>query len=156
MISSETHNRLFVIDYSRYLYYEWQARKKPTVDRWHTKTQNGSQDADDKEMLTWFRKIKIVRCRVPRQPNAHDCGVYVVKYAKMVLDAKPRTTEKDLREDLKSQLREDAFTQADVDMERRTILSLIERCASHHMHEYSYLLTCWLWPLLVSERATSR
>ena len=82
-------------------------------------------------MLALFRKeIKIVRCKVPKQPNAHDCGVYVVKYAKMVLDAMPRTTIDHLKDDLRSQLDEAAFTQADVDSERRTIRTLIERYCS--------------------------
>jgi Ulp1 family protease len=79
-------------------------------------------------MLPLFRtKIKIVHCKVPKQPNAHDCGVYVVKFAKMVLDAMPRTSSLHLRDDLQSQLDQTAFTQSDVDAERRTIRALIER-----------------------------
>lgn len=79
-------------------------------------------------MLALFRtKIRIVRCKVPKQPNAHDCGVYVVKYAKMVLDAMPRTSRHHLMDDLRSQLDEVAFTQSDVDTERRTIRALIDR-----------------------------
>jgi len=124
----------FINSSTRYLYYEWQARKKPTVGKSNLSASGVLQDADDKEMLALFRKIKIVRCRVPRQPNAHDCGVYVVKFAKMILDIKPHSSHNDLRDDLQSQLNETAFTQADVDSERRTILALIQRfslIASH-------------------------
>jgi Ulp1 family protease len=88
----------------------------------------GPQEADDRDMLALFRtSIRIVRCKVPKQPNAHDCGVYVVKFAKMVLDAMPRTSCHHLRDDLRSQLDQTAFTQSDVDTERLTIRALIER-----------------------------
>lgn len=98
---------------SRYLYYEWQARKEQSFD---------------KEMLALFiREVKIVSCEVPKQLNGCDCGVYVVKFVKMILDVMPRTTLVHLKDGLHSQLNKDAFTQSDVDTERQTIRTLIER-----------------------------
>ena len=104
--------------YSSYLYYEWQARNNPG---------GGPQEEDEKRLAVFQKKIKIVHCKVPRQDNGCDCGVYVVKFAKMIIDVMPRTTLDHLRDDLRSQLDEAAFTQTDVDSERQTILALIKR-----------------------------
>jgi Ulp1 family protease len=82
----------------------------------------------DKEMLALFiREVKIASCEVPKQLNGCDCGVYVVKFVKMILDVMPRTTLVHLKDDLHSQLNKDAFTQSNVDTERHTIRTLIER-----------------------------
>jgi len=98
---------------SRYLYYEWKACNKLSYN---------------KEMLDLFiREVKIVGCEVPQQLNGCDCGVYVVKFVKMILDVKPRTTLVHLKDELRSQLNKDAFTQPDVDTERQTIRTLINR-----------------------------
>jgi Ulp1 family protease len=83
---------------------------------------------DKEEMLALFmREVKIISCEVPKQLNGFDCGVYVVKFVKMILDVMPRTTLVDLKDNLRSQLNKDAFTQSDVDTERQTIRTLIER-----------------------------
>lgn len=89
----------------------------------------GQQEADDEEMLNMFQeKINIIQCKVPKQANGYDCGVYVVMFVKMILDVMPRTTRDHLKDsDLSSQLDGAAFTQPDVDTERQTIRDLIER-----------------------------
>jgi Ulp1 family protease len=73
-------------------------------------------------MLALFiREVKIVSCKVPKQRNGCDCGV------KMILDVMPRTTLVHLKDDLCSQLDGAKFIQSDVDIERQTIGTLIER-----------------------------
>jgi len=85
MDSLSLHSSAKIGDWlKQYLYYEWQARKRPmpVPDRAsRCSSPVGPQEADDRDMLALFRtKIRIVRCKVPKQPNAHDCGVYVVKF----------------------------------------------------------------------------
>lgn len=64
---------------------------------------------------------------MPKQLNGCDCGVYVVKFVKMILDVMPRTTLVHLKDDLRSQLNKDAFTQSGVNSRSLALIDVLAK-----------------------------
>ena len=64
--------------------------------------------------------------QVPIQANGYDCGLFVTKFAELVLRAQPTSTDVDIESKFGNILRSDAFSQADVDGERKNMLAMIE------------------------------
>ena len=65
-----------------------------------------------------------VKCQVPMQENGYDCGVFVIRFAKMILDKWPQASWKDLQENCKK-LFAGEFTQEDITEERIDIQKLL-------------------------------
>ena len=64
--------------------------------------------------------------QVPIQANGYDCGLFVTKFAELVLNTQPSSTDADIANKFGNLLRSDAFSQADVDGERKKMLAMIE------------------------------
>jgi hypothetical protein len=56
--------------------------------------------------------------QVPTQANGYDCGLFVTKFAELVLRRQPSSTDADVASKFAALLPADAFSQADVDAER--------------------------------------
>jgi hypothetical protein len=71
------------------------------------------------------------RCRcstqVPMQANGYDCGLFVTKFAEMVLRRQPSSTAADVASKFAALLPADAFSQRDVDEERFAMRARIDR-----------------------------
>jgi len=63
---------------------------------------------------------------VPIQANGYDCGLFVTRFAELVLRTQPSSTDADIQSKFSNILRSDAFSQADVDGERKNMLTMIE------------------------------
>lgn len=66
-----------------------------------------------------------VKCAVPQQHNGYDCGVFVIRFAEMVMNKQPTTTECDIQEKFRSQFMKE-FSQKDIDLERGKLRELLE------------------------------
>ena len=64
--------------------------------------------------------------QVPIQANGYDCGLFVTKFAELVLNTQPSSTDADIASKFGNILRSDAFSQVDVDGERKNMLAMIE------------------------------
>ncbi len=61
---------------------------------------------------------------MPRQQNGYDCGVFVIRFAQMIMDKWPSSTYEDIDEKFWSHFHSE-FTQADISKEREAIKSLL-------------------------------
>ncbi len=61
------------------------------------------------------------------QANGFDCGLFVTKFADMVLRRQPRSTAADIADKFATLLPVSDFSQQDVDLERIGMLSLIDK-----------------------------
>eukprot|EP01038_Epipyxis_sp_PR26KG_P012775 gene12775-17127_t len=65
-----------------------------------------------------FENIKTIKCQVPRQTNGTDCGVFVIKYAELILQTWPSSTIQDLDDSFKQYFHPESFHKNDVEKER--------------------------------------
>jgi hypothetical protein len=65
--------------------------------------------------------------QVPMQANGYDCGLFVTKFAEMVLSRQPSSTAADVASKFAAALPADAFSQRDVDAERLAMRERIDR-----------------------------
>eukprot|EP01033_Poteriospumella_lacustris_P021714 gene21714-16179_t len=61
----------------------------------------------------FVKLIPAVKCHVPRQENGYDCGVFVVRFAQMILEKWPRSTSEDVRDKCREQFAGE-FRQEDI------------------------------------------
>lgn len=84
-------------------------------------------------MLTTFCLLYIanfdctIYFQVPMQANGHDCGLFVTRYAEMVLKRLPSSSASILQNKFLTELPSNEFSQSDVDKERVNLLKLIDR-----------------------------
>ncbi len=69
--------------------------------------------------------MKYYKVRMPRQPNGYDCGVYVIKYVKYVLEMNPTSNHNDITVNFRNFFNENRFSQEDIDAERIIIRDTI-------------------------------
>lgn len=74
----------------------------------------------------FVKKLHPVKCQVPRQENGYDCGVFVIRFAEMIINRIPRTHTVAVKEKFKSQFFKE-FNQTDIDGHRANIKSILER-----------------------------
>ena len=67
------------------------------------------------------------RWQAPKQENGYDCGLFVTKFAEMVIEKCPSSTKADIDEKLVTVMPPREFSQADVDSERGSMRSLLQR-----------------------------
>jgi Ulp1 family protease len=60
------------------------------------------------------------------QQNGYDCGVFVIRFAEMILQKWPSSTEDDIKDGFRSQFATE-FSQEDISEERIKIRSLLEK-----------------------------
>jgi Ulp1 family protease len=60
------------------------------------------------------------------QENGYDCGVFVTRFAKMIVDKWPSSTKTDIDQHFRSHFMKE-FTQEDIDNERDNIASLLDQ-----------------------------
>lgn len=64
---------------------------------------------------------------MPQQANGFDCGLFVAKFAEMVLRRWPRSSAGDIADKFATVLPVSDFSQLDVDLEREETRRLIDR-----------------------------
>lgn len=65
--------------------------------------------------------------QVPMQANGYDCGLFVTKFAEMVLRRAPSSTEADIASKFAALLPVTDFSQTDVDAERLAMRQRIDQ-----------------------------
>lgn len=60
------------------------------------------------------------------QANGYDCGLFVTKFAEMLLQRRPPSSAADIDSKFATLLPADAFSQRDVDQERANMRILLE------------------------------
>lgn len=65
--------------------------------------------------------------QVPMQTNGHDCGLFVTRYAEMILKRLPDSTTSILENKFHGALPSSDFSQTDIDLERDNMRSLIDK-----------------------------
>ena len=131
-----------------YLFHEWETRVRSTASTKTdakddgTTTMEGCTSGIDKQPLPALEPsfdsekaakyfldcIPHMKCSVPAQPNGYDCGVYVIKYVELVLNAWPTTYLKRVKKTLPyadAKICKTAFKQSDVDNERQNLHALL-------------------------------
>lgn len=64
----------------------------------------------------------------PRQENGYDCGVFVTRYAQMVLDAMPiLATSENIKQGFSEMFNRQCFNQDDITEERNKLRTLLKR-----------------------------
>lgn len=76
-------------------------------------------------MDKFVRSIAWVKCVVPKQQNGYDCGVFVIRFAEMIIQKRPQTTSEDIRDKMRQQFAAE-FTQEDIVVERMKLKSFLE------------------------------
>ncbi|KAJ1390474.1 hypothetical protein B484DRAFT_473582 [Ochromonadaceae sp. CCMP2298] len=74
-----------------------------------------------------FEGVPFVKCKVPVQKNGYDCGMFVNRYAEMVLRKLPTSTLADIDSKFSTLLPADEFTQEDIFQEREALRELLAR-----------------------------
>ena len=65
--------------------------------------------------------MKYYKVPMPRQHNGYDCGVYVIKYLKYVLEVNPTSNQQDITANFSTFFNENVFSQEDIDAKREVI-----------------------------------
>jgi Ulp1 family protease len=65
--------------------------------------------------------------QVPQQANGFDCGLFVTKFAEMVLKRQPGSSSADIAHQFTTLLPASDFSQQDVDLERTKLRRLLDR-----------------------------
>jgi hypothetical protein len=102
---------------------------------WENSQRGASDDAS--EALPYdIDRVRAVGVNTPRQDNGYDCGVYVLKFAEVILrnclalqlfeQADGSVSRQVVEGDLAALLPRDAFAQEDVDEARRHVRSCID------------------------------
>ena len=73
------------------------------------------------EISKRIRAMKYYRVPLPRQRNGYDCGVYVIKYLRYVLEINPSSKQRDITLNFKNSFNQNRFIQEDIDAEREAI-----------------------------------
>jgi Ulp1 family protease len=63
---------------------------------------------------------------VCQQENGVDCGVFVIKYVEMILNANPTSTPEDIRTEFHDYFQPLMFSQTDADVERIKFINDID------------------------------
>jgi len=70
-----------------------------------------------------FSDIPVIRCTsAPQQANGFDCGMFVTKYAELLLTMLPTSTQYDLESNFANHMNQSSFSQNDISLERQTFL----------------------------------
>eukprot|EP01033_Poteriospumella_lacustris_P016720 gene16720-11963_t len=77
----------------------------------------------------FVKLIPAVKCHVPRQENGYDCGVFVVRFAQMILEKWPRSTSEDVRDKCREQFAGE-FRQEDIVIERTRLKAFLVEYAT--------------------------
>lgn len=62
--------------------------------------------------------------KVPRQQNGYDCGVFVIRFAQMIIDKWPSSTFEDMEDKFRNHFLKE-FTQDDISTEREAMKILL-------------------------------
>jgi sentrin-specific protease 7 len=79
------------------------------------------------EISRRIHAIKYVKVQIPRQHNGYDCGVYVIKYLKYVLDVQPTSRHEDISTNFKDYFDGNHFNQDDIDAKREEMRKTISK-----------------------------
>jgi sentrin-specific protease 7 len=108
MDSLDLHSMMTISKQLRsYVENEWNV-KKLKLDINTLKRQVGV-DPGNGQMILSTNNLPVVKCHVPQQPNGTDCGVYVVRFIKLILDIWPRTYQADIEDRMKRYINRDSF-----------------------------------------------
>ena len=70
-----------------------------------------------------FSEIPVIRCTsAPQQINGFDCGMFVTKYAELILTMLPSSTQSDLELCFGNHINQSLFSPNDISLERQTFL----------------------------------
>ena len=114
-----------------YVEYEWNV-KKQKLDI-NTLKRSPSQDKKGQIFLD-TRNFPVVKCNVPVQPNGTDCGVYVIRFVKLVLELWPSSLQKDINEKMKAQIKRNSFDHDDIISMRLEIKGHIESIKGNNIN----------------------
>jgi hypothetical protein len=78
-------------------------------------------------MMSYCSVYRWLLHQVPMQANGFDCGLFVTKFAEMVLRRQPASTAADIADKFATLLPVSDFSQQDVDLERVKMRNLIDR-----------------------------
>jgi hypothetical protein len=87
-------------------------------------------------LLEFEHFVPSISCAVPKQLNGCDCGVFVIRFAEMIINKLPTTNHRDIAERLKSQFAAE-FTQEDIYHERKRLKELLESLRPEWSKKYA-------------------
>jgi hypothetical protein len=101
--------------------------KKIVRSRSNPKLKGNSNNRDDiqSRMKRFVKCIKVVPCDVPTQHNSYDCGVFVIRFAEMIIKKGASTTTEDIRNKMQRQFVTE-FSQKDIVGERERLKEFLK------------------------------
>lgn len=111
--------------------------KKIVRSRSKPKLKGNSNNSDDiQSRMERFEKfIKVVPCDVPTQHNSYDCGVFVIRFAEMIIKKGASTTIDDIRNKMQRQFVTE-FSQKDIVGERERLKEFLKRYAAGNVNRF--------------------
>jgi Ulp1 family protease len=107
-----------------YVEFEWNV-KKQKLDINTLKKQASQQDSQKGQISLDGYNFPVVKCNVPIQPNGTDCGVYVIRFVKLVLEIWPSSHQQDIKGKMKK-IKRDSFDHDEITNMRLEIKGHIE------------------------------
>jgi Ulp1 family protease len=108
-----------------YVEFEWNV-KKQKLDINTLKRPSSQQEGQKGQIFLDANNFPVVKCNVPEQPNGTDCGVYVIRFVKLVLELWPSSLQQDIKGKMKTQIKRNSFEYDDITNMRLEIKSHIE------------------------------
>ena len=108
-----------------YVEFEWNV-KKQKLDINTLKRPSIQQEGQKGQIFLDVNNFPVVKCIVPIQPNGTDCGVYVIRYVKLILELWPSSLQQDTMGEMKTQIKRNSFEHDDIISMRLEIKGHIE------------------------------
>jgi len=86
-----------------------------------------------------IHNIPTIQVKAPRQPNGHDCGVYTIKFAELILREPPRTTPTIMNEQLGAYVHPESIRHSDVTQMRVDMRQTLEELNAQYIERLARL-----------------
>jgi hypothetical protein len=83
--------------------------------------------------------MPIISCCVPAQANSFDCGMFVAMFATKLLELWPTSTERNIKDQFKTLIHPEWFTQKDIDSERSVLQARLQEYVFYDPSPPEYL-----------------